>query len=272
MEPQEQKPLVVEERAPFGAWNYEPITEKARRLVFGERGEKYGHPVPEAARIAALWSAYLAFELRPEDYPVMMMLVKIAREAHAHQTDNLIDIAGYAEVLERVHVGRAAEEEARTSPEHVAEMLRRRMQQFADGLGADVSIVSLGTTTQPAPVGVCDFCDGAKGVGSARPCVFSQGHTHSYCDACYAEARAEFVEYLKMDGRTFPAEGEPEEDGQTTAAPLPDEPLQRPADEEKGPYKLDDLQERDTDEPAEPEKPRRRYTLFGRGMDDFKKP
>jgi hypothetical protein len=265
VEPQEQKPLVVEERAPFGAWDYEPITDKARRLVFGERGEKYGHPVPEATRIALLWSAYLTFDVKPEDYPVMMMLVKIAREAHAHQTDNLIDIAGYAEVLERIHVGQAAEEEARNSPEHVAGLLRLRMQELANSLGANVTVVPLPTTGQPAPPTVCEFCNGANGVGSERACVFGPSHTHSYCDTCYAEARAEFVQYLEMHKGAAILDTAEEE-------PLPDEPLQRPTDEEEGTYKLDDLQERDTDEPAEPAKPRRRYSLFGRGMDEFKKP
>ena len=38
--------------------------------------------------------------LRPEDVAMMMMLVKVAREAHAPKRDNRVDGAGYWQCLD----------------------------------------------------------------------------------------------------------------------------------------------------------------------------
>ena len=49
-----------------------------------------------------LWTGILAGRLRegqhvtPMDVPLCMIAVKLARQAHRHKRDNLVDIAGYA--------------------------------------------------------------------------------------------------------------------------------------------------------------------------------
>ena len=76
------------------------ILEQANEITGGERRQSYGHPGPDFRRVAQLWSAFLGLEIKPEHVPIMMILVKVSREANKHKLDNLTDIAGYARTLE----------------------------------------------------------------------------------------------------------------------------------------------------------------------------
>jgi hypothetical protein len=104
------------------------ILEKAGDIVYGAREEDYGAPRKNWEDIAALWNAYFdSIKMRPEvmftglphneclhhsfrinaqDAAQMMILMKIARLAtnQAHQ-DSLLDVAGYAAVVERIRKG-----------------------------------------------------------------------------------------------------------------------------------------------------------------------
>lgn len=73
------------------------ILRTAYELVNGERQDSYG-------RVAALWTAYLDHPVSAKDVALCLTLLKIAREAHAHKDDNLLDAAAY--------VGLAADMEA----------------------------------------------------------------------------------------------------------------------------------------------------------------
>jgi hypothetical protein len=86
----------------------ETILDEAKRLVFGNREEDYDHPKHNGERFAALMNAYYGAKLgvlapfAPKDYAIVMILAKLTREQFAHRRDNLVDIAGYAEVLARI--------------------------------------------------------------------------------------------------------------------------------------------------------------------------
>ncbi len=67
----------------------------AHDLINGERAGDYGAAAVSFNRIAAMWSAYLGKEISGHDVACMMTLLKLAREAHSHKADNLIDAAGY---------------------------------------------------------------------------------------------------------------------------------------------------------------------------------
>jgi len=79
-----------------------PVLEEAAELTSGQRNADYGHPREDFARTAQMWNGVLAEKLREGeqidamDVPLCMIAVKLARQAHRHKRDNLVDIAGYA--------------------------------------------------------------------------------------------------------------------------------------------------------------------------------
>lgn len=66
------------------------------REIRRDRQKQYGDSKPDFVRIAGLWSALLGHEITPDDVALMMILLKVSREKHAHKEDNLVDIMGYA--------------------------------------------------------------------------------------------------------------------------------------------------------------------------------
>lgn len=83
----------------------ENILDEALRITSGDRMEKYGDPRDNFKGISKLWNAYLRVKigdalpgpqlLNEKDVALMMTMLKIAREANAHDRDNLVDAAGY---------------------------------------------------------------------------------------------------------------------------------------------------------------------------------
>jgi hypothetical protein len=80
----------------------ESLLDEAKRITTRDRQGDYGHPSQDFTRTALLWTGILAGRLRegqfvsPMDVPLCMIAVKLARQAHRHKRDNLVDIAGYA--------------------------------------------------------------------------------------------------------------------------------------------------------------------------------
>lgn len=91
------------------------LLEQANELIFGDRNKHYGHPRDNFKCIADMWNAYIeqvhkvqlrnhptlrggneATYISPRDVAMMMVLMKVARDANMPKEDNLIDIAGYA--------------------------------------------------------------------------------------------------------------------------------------------------------------------------------
>ncbi|QDK03492.1 hypothetical protein SEA_LUCYEDI_58 [Mycobacterium phage Lucyedi] len=81
------------------------ILTTAEEIINGQRAKDYGDAKENHERIAKLWEAYTGKEYSPEDVAVMMILLKIARfmENGYHQ-DTVVDIAGYAGVLEKIQL------------------------------------------------------------------------------------------------------------------------------------------------------------------------
>ena len=86
----------------------ESILTEAHNIMYGDREKTYGHPAKNLKTIAAMWSAYMNnmddgnFIVTAKDVAAMMMLVKVARFANdpSHR-DNLVDVCGYAALIER---------------------------------------------------------------------------------------------------------------------------------------------------------------------------
>ena len=75
----------------------ESILQEAQRLVHGDRGADYGHPLDDFAKTAKLWRVVLNTSVTPEQVALCMCMVKISRELNRHKRDNLADLCGYAE-------------------------------------------------------------------------------------------------------------------------------------------------------------------------------
>jgi len=74
-------------------------------VAIDDRDDAYGNPRENHACIATLWTAFLRRRgvvvhevLHSRDVAMMMVLVKVARDAHHPKRDNLVDLAGYAVV------------------------------------------------------------------------------------------------------------------------------------------------------------------------------
>jgi hypothetical protein len=82
------------------------ILKEAHAIIYGDREKTYGHPAKNLKAIATMWDVYINNKQTPEitakDVAAMMMLVKVARFANdpTHR-DNLVDICGYAALIER---------------------------------------------------------------------------------------------------------------------------------------------------------------------------
>jgi hypothetical protein len=80
------------------------VLEEANRLVHGPRQGDYGHPADVYARVGRIWGAILGVPDLPAATVCLLLAgLKLGREAERPKTDNLVDLAGYAEA---VHMAR----------------------------------------------------------------------------------------------------------------------------------------------------------------------
>jgi hypothetical protein len=80
----------------------ETILEEAQRLVHGDRGDSYGHPLQDFGKTATIWSVVLGVPVTPEQVALCMIGVKMSRLCHSMKHDSIVDIAGYAETLHMI--------------------------------------------------------------------------------------------------------------------------------------------------------------------------
>jgi len=80
----------------------ESILSEAERIVNGDRQADYPDPVINFNRIASIASAIMAKDITAEECCIVMIAVKLARENYRHKRDNLVDLAGYVEILHRI--------------------------------------------------------------------------------------------------------------------------------------------------------------------------
>lgn len=94
----------------------ETVLEEAARLVNGDRGTDYGPPIDNHGCTADLFTAYLHRKYGAANVPMGIdavdvcwfnILQKCSRDAHTPGRDNLVDVAGYAENIQRVRDARS---------------------------------------------------------------------------------------------------------------------------------------------------------------------
>jgi len=92
----------------------------------GDRARDYGGALPDAERWAKMFSALTGFDIRPEHQPLALICLKLSRTSQApgcFHRDSVVDIAGWARVLEMVYDEQQPEQPAPEpgSPEHDAQ-------------------------------------------------------------------------------------------------------------------------------------------------------
>ncbi len=88
------------------------ILEEAHDIIYGDREQTYGNPAKNLENIANLWEMYLRGRgvldencdgLFAQDVALMMILLKTARLINTpDHRDSLVDIAGYAALVDRI--------------------------------------------------------------------------------------------------------------------------------------------------------------------------
>ena len=78
------------------------ILDEAKAIVEGRRQSDYGDPVESFERIAKTASMIMGKDLSPEECCAVLMAVKIVREGYRHKRDNLVDLCGYAHIMNEI--------------------------------------------------------------------------------------------------------------------------------------------------------------------------
>jgi hypothetical protein len=78
------------------------ILDEAKGLCYGDRNAAYGHPLDDYARTVGAFNALTGHELTVEQGVLFMLCVKMSRESFRHKRDNAVDLAGYADCLQRI--------------------------------------------------------------------------------------------------------------------------------------------------------------------------
>ena len=89
--------------APTPAPDEKSILHEAHDLIHGARRTSYGPPHISFGRIAALATIMLPYTITERDVATFMICVKLARERALHDRDNLVDLCGYADLLQQLH-------------------------------------------------------------------------------------------------------------------------------------------------------------------------
>jgi len=84
------------------------VLREAEKLVYGDRGQDYGHPSIDFTRTGKMWGAILGIDPVPDwKVALCMVALKISRECNTHKRDNLTDAAGYVETCRICRVNTA---------------------------------------------------------------------------------------------------------------------------------------------------------------------
>lgn len=83
--------------------NNKSILAEAEDIVNGSRQSDYGDARESFSRIATIASVMTGKELSPKECCAVLMAVKIVRESFKHKRDNLIDLCGYAHIMNELN-------------------------------------------------------------------------------------------------------------------------------------------------------------------------
>lgn len=79
------------------------ILEEASEIRSGSRNSDYGEATENFKRIAQMASLITGSELTPKQCVAVHIATKLSREAYRHKRDNLVDLCGYADILQQIN-------------------------------------------------------------------------------------------------------------------------------------------------------------------------
>lgn len=94
--------IIFKEVTNMNEENKQSILDEAKAIVEGSRQSDYGDPVESFERIAKTASMITGKDLSPKECCAVLMAVKLVRESFAHKRDNLVDLCGYAHILNEI--------------------------------------------------------------------------------------------------------------------------------------------------------------------------
>ncbi len=83
----------------FKGWPPASILQEAVRIRSGERNADYGDAVESFEIVAEIANAITGLNLTPAQCCKVLLAVKLTRERYNHKRDNLVDLCGYADIL-----------------------------------------------------------------------------------------------------------------------------------------------------------------------------
>ena len=101
-ERKDDKNVLFKEIIDMNEENKQSILQEADEIVNGSRQSDYGDARESFSSVATIASVMTGKELAPEDCCAVLMAVKLVRESFAHKRDNLVDLCGYAELMNRL--------------------------------------------------------------------------------------------------------------------------------------------------------------------------
>ena len=78
------------------------ISSEAESILGGDRQSDYSDPVKNFDSIAKLASILNGRDMTDIECCNVLIAVKLIRERYKHKRDNLVDLCGYAEILNRI--------------------------------------------------------------------------------------------------------------------------------------------------------------------------
>lgn len=76
------------------------VLQEAEKLINGDRLADYGGAEESFDQIAGLWSVVLGIDVTAEQVALCMIMLKVSRYLHGSQRDSVVDLCGYAGLLE----------------------------------------------------------------------------------------------------------------------------------------------------------------------------
>lgn len=138
------------------------ILLEAEDLTNGARQRDYGHPLDDYRKVAGLWSIVLDTPVSPSQAVMCMICVKLSRELNRPKRDNRVDMAGYANCLDKIEQRLAA------SPEPTAMTLEALLREAIAEADAEIETKAAKPRSHPGVVTICSEADLFEGIESGR--------------------------------------------------------------------------------------------------------